>query len=85
MPIIVEVFGPETADTIRRGRGRPVKPDRKINQTLRLDPDVLEACRQLGLGWQTRMNAVLRRHMPKTPSGAKTGDKAAPRTTRRAP
>ena len=44
---------------------RPAKADRKVNQTLRLDADVLEAYRGEGSGWQTRMNAVLRAHMPK--------------------
>ena len=29
-----------TQELIRRGRGRPQKADRKVNQTLRLDPDV---------------------------------------------
>jgi uncharacterized protein (DUF4415 family) len=55
-----------TQELIRRGRGRPVKPGRKVNQTLRLDPDVLEAYRHQGSGWQTRINEVLREHMPKT-------------------
>jgi uncharacterized protein (DUF4415 family) len=54
-----------TDELLRRSRGRPEKPDRKVNQTLRLDPDVLEAYRREGSGWQTRINAVLREHMPK--------------------
>jgi uncharacterized protein (DUF4415 family) len=33
-------------------------------QTLRLDPDVLVSYKQLGRGWQTRMNDVLREHAP---------------------
>jgi uncharacterized protein (DUF4415 family) len=37
---------------------------RKVNQTIRLDPDVLAACQQEGRGWQTRINTVLREHMP---------------------
>ena len=63
--VVAEVFGPVAAEALRRGRGRPAKPDRKVNQTLRLDPDVLEAYRQEGSGWQTRINEVLRAHMPK--------------------
>jgi uncharacterized protein (DUF4415 family) len=54
-----------TDELMRRGRGRPEKPDKKVNQTLRLDPDVLEAYRLEGSGWQTRINEVLREHMPK--------------------
>ncbi|HLW93621.1 MAG TPA: BrnA antitoxin family protein [Roseiarcus sp.] len=57
------VFGPKAADSLRRRRGRPAKPDRKINQTLRLDADVLDAYRQEGKGWQTRINQVLRENM----------------------
>jgi uncharacterized protein (DUF4415 family) len=64
LDVMTEVFGPQVSETIRRGRGRPGKSDRKVNQTLRLDPDVLEACRSEGVGWQTRINQVLRDHMP---------------------
>jgi len=53
-----------TQELMRRSRGRPKKADRKVNQTLRLDPDVLEAFRQEGSGWQARINQVLRQHMP---------------------
>ena len=52
------------AEDIRRSRGRRSKPQRKINQTLRLDPDVLEAFRREGSGWQARINEILRRNMP---------------------
>jgi uncharacterized protein (DUF4415 family) len=65
LEVVAEVFGSDAADTLRRGRGRPEKPNRKVNQTLRLDPDVLEAYRHQGSGWQTRINEVLRQHMPK--------------------
>ncbi|TMJ49882.1 MAG: antitoxin [Alphaproteobacteria bacterium] len=54
-----------TQELMRRRRGRPPKPDRKVNQTLRLDPDVLEAFRQEGSGWQARINEVLRENMPR--------------------
>ena len=64
LDVVSEVFGPHVADELRRGRGRPVKADRKVNQTLRLDADVLDAYRQQGRGWQTRINQVLREHMP---------------------
>ena len=64
LEVLAEVFGPTAAESIRRGRGRPAKVDKKVNQTLRLDADVLEAYRQQGSGWQTRINQVLREHMP---------------------
>jgi len=41
-----------TEELFRRGRGRPPKAARKVNQTIRLDPDVLAAYRQEGRGWQ---------------------------------
>ena len=56
-----------TQELLCRGRGRPAKPasERKVNQTLRLDADVLASYRQLGAGWQRRINDVLREHMPR--------------------
>lgn len=46
-----------------RKPGRPVgstKVDAKVRTTLRLDPDVLQAFKAQGTGWQTRINDVLR-------------------------
>ena len=54
-----------TQELMRRSRGRPRKADKKLNQTLRLDPDVLEAFRQEGSGWQARINEILRANMPR--------------------
>ena len=62
LDVIAEMLGPEVAESLRRGR--PAKVDKKVNQTLRLDPDVLAAYRQSGKGWQARINEVLRAHMP---------------------
>lgn len=42
----------------RRGRPRSERP--KVAVKLRLDPDVLEAFRATGPGWQTKINAALR-------------------------
>ena len=55
-----EVF-PELAESIRKARGRPVmeKPKRQIS--LRLDPDVIDAFKATGKGWQGRINDVLRK------------------------
>ncbi len=63
LEVIAEERGPEVAGFLRRGRGRPAKPDRKVNQTLRLDPDVLEYFKAQGPGWQARINAALRGFM----------------------
>jgi len=64
LDVVGEVFGKNASDQLRRGRGRPPKEDRKVNQTIRIDADVLAAYRQQGKGWQTRINEVLREHMP---------------------
>ncbi|MDR3533792.1 MAG: BrnA antitoxin family protein [Rhodopila sp.] len=64
LEVFKELFGPEAAEMVKRGRGRPAKGDKKVNQTLRLDVDVLDAYRQNGRGWQALMNRVLRAHMP---------------------
>lgn len=61
--LIGAIFGPEAADAVAQRRGRPRKAAPKINQTLRLDADVVDAYRRQGRGWQTRINAVLRAHM----------------------
>ena len=42
-------------------RGRPPLPAPKQAIKLRLDPDVLAYFRNLGPGWQTRINTTLRR------------------------
>ncbi|MBI4273099.1 MAG: BrnA antitoxin family protein [Rhizobiales bacterium] len=44
---------------IRRGRPRLAKP--KAAMSLRLDADVLSHFRKTGAGWQSRINAALRK------------------------
>lgn len=46
---------------IAKSRGRPKLDKPKEAIKLRLDADVLEAYRKTGDGWQTRINADLRR------------------------
>jgi uncharacterized protein (DUF4415 family) len=41
--------------------GRPVSENPKKQVTLRLDPDVIEKFRATGKGWQSRLNAELRK------------------------
>lgn len=48
-----------TVAAIRRTRG-PNKQPAKEQVAIRLDPEVLEAFRADGPGWQTRMNAALK-------------------------
>jgi uncharacterized protein (DUF4415 family) len=42
-------------------RGRPKSHAPKVSTTLRLDPDVLAAFKAGGAGWQSRINAALRK------------------------
>jgi uncharacterized protein (DUF4415 family) len=41
--------------------GRPLSDNPKKQVTLRLDPDVIEKFRATGKGWQSRINAELRK------------------------
>ena len=41
--------------------GRPVSANPKKQVTLRLDPEVVEKFRATGKGWQSRINAELRK------------------------
>jgi uncharacterized protein (DUF4415 family) len=41
-------------------RGRPKAAETKERITIRLSPDVLDAFRETGAGWQTKIDAVLK-------------------------
>lgn len=47
-------------DTLVR-RGRPKLDSPKQHVSLRLDPDVIESFKAAGPGWQSRINAALRK------------------------
>ena len=55
-PYWVEQFAKATVQ-----RGRPKSAAPKVSTTLRLDPDVLDSFRAGGPGWQSRINAALRK------------------------
>jgi uncharacterized protein (DUF4415 family) len=46
---------------VRRGPGRPKSAVTKEQINVRLDPDVLARLREAGPGWQSRINAILRK------------------------
>jgi len=50
---------PALAQASKRARGRPKLENPKEQVTLRLDANVLNAFREDGLGWQSRINATL--------------------------
>ncbi|MBZ5760490.1 MULTISPECIES: BrnA antitoxin family protein [Rhizobium] len=55
-----DVF-PDLAESIRRARGRPAVEAPKRQISLRLDPDVIDAFKATGKGWQSRINEALRK------------------------
>ena len=50
---------PQVVEAYRRMKRRP----RKVQLTLRLDPEIISFFRAGGRGWQTRINAVLREYV----------------------
>lgn len=52
---------PQLAESIRRSRGRPAVEQPKRQISLRLDPDVIDAFKATGKGWQGRINEALRK------------------------
>lgn len=59
-----------TGQQIKKLRGRPKSETTKEQISIRLSPEVLDAFRATGSGWQTRMNEALsdwlKRHDPKS-------------------
>ena len=55
-----EVF-PEMAASLTKRRGRPNVESPKKQVTLRLDADLIERIKADGRGWQSRVNAALRK------------------------
>ena len=51
---------PELAKSIRKGRGPNRAPTKKL-VSLRLSPEVIEHFRSQGPGWQSRIDATLRK------------------------
>lgn len=52
---------PDLAESIRRTRGRPPKPDARLAVTLRLDPETLAHFQAKGPDWRARMSEALKR------------------------
>lgn len=48
----------------KKKRGPKPSGKAKALLTLRLDPDIIEAFRATGPGWQARINDTLRKHKP---------------------
>jgi uncharacterized protein (DUF4415 family) len=69
--VLPELFGAELAGEMLRPKrtGRPHATTPKIFTGIRLDPDVLEAFRATGKGWQTRMNEALKEWLKEHAAG----------------
>lgn len=59
--VLPKMIGAKAAAELLRPRGRPPKENPKAQVTLRLDAEVLQHFKDGGPGWQTRINAVLKR------------------------
>ncbi|HEV3106789.1 MAG TPA: BrnA antitoxin family protein [Trinickia sp.] len=60
--VLPELFGKEAAAKMVKPRGRPKSASTKTPLKLRIDPDVVDAYKAQGDGWQTRMNDALREY-----------------------
>lgn len=58
-----DVLPPELQKTLGMRRRGPQKAPTKVSTTIRLDADLLEALKATGEGWQTRVNALVRREV----------------------
>ena len=61
----LEVLPKDLIEAMRRYRGQrgPQKTPTKVQISLRVDREVVEALRATGPGWQTRVSEALRRHV----------------------
>lgn len=57
--VLPELFGAQVARSMLKPRGKQVAPTKQA-VTVRYSPDVLDAFKATGAGWQTRMNDALR-------------------------
>ena len=60
----VEVLPPALVAALVKNKGGRPRGSGKAQVSLRVDRDVLDRFRAAGPGWQTRMNAALRRAAP---------------------
>lgn len=58
--VLPELFRKDAAAKMVKPRGRPKSANPKTPLKLRIDPDVVDAYKAQGDGWQTRMNDALR-------------------------
>jgi len=64
--VLPKLIGAKAAAELLRPRGRPPTARPKAQITLRLDAEVVEHFKAGGAGWQTRINAALKRAVAKS-------------------
>ncbi len=67
---------PDVVEAMKRGRGRPKLAHPKERVSLRLDAKIVAAYKATGEGWQSRINAILARALPRQKT-KRRGSKAA--------
>jgi uncharacterized protein (DUF4415 family) len=55
---------------MRKLRGRPKSPDKKLLVSIRYSREVVEFFKSTGEGWQSRMDGILRRYVARRSKGA---------------
>jgi uncharacterized protein (DUF4415 family) len=64
------VFSDEALSQFRPRRGRPSIEEPKVQVSIRIEPRVLAAFKATGVGWQTRINEVLKSAVDELPKAA---------------
>ncbi len=81
--VLREQFGAEAvAHLLKPKRGRPPKAARKRAINIRLSPEVLAHFRATGVGWQSRVDEVLRAHVTRLTRRPAAGRRSARRPAR---
>ncbi|GAB3626667.1 BrnA antitoxin family protein [Pandoraea terrae] len=58
--VLPGVVGKALSEVMLRPRGRPKADQTKVHLNARFDPEVVNAFKNTGSGWQTRMNNALK-------------------------
>ena len=70
--VLADLMGADVAkEMLKPKRGRPPVSRPKEHVNIRLDADIVEAFKDSGAGWQTRINTALRDWLKSHPSARK--------------
>ncbi|MCX7098006.1 MAG: BrnA antitoxin family protein [Methylococcales bacterium] len=66
--VLPELFGAAASEMLMpKRRGRPVLEKTKTPVNIRLDPDIVNAFKESGAGWQTKINDALKDWLKNNP------------------